>query len=237
MQAHNQMANSTVKSSALFKFYQSSIGQKLVMAVTGLMLIGFVVVHLLGNLQIFLGADAFNAYAAFLKSLPGPLWVARAVLLLAFLLHVITAFRLKKINKSARPVQYRENVNIQLDPASMYMLETGIVVLLFIVMHLAHFTFHALQPDYFSYDEQGRIDVYSIVIKGFQNGPYAVLYIISMIALGFHLRHAFWSMFQSVGLYIPSIGGVLKNASKVLALLVAFGYISIPLSVMLGIVK
>lgn len=226
-----------MKKNPIFRFYCSSLGKKLVMAITGLMLIGFVVMHLLGNLQIFLGAEVFNNYAAFLKSIPGPLWVARIVLLGAFILHVVTAFNLKRQNKAARPVGYRENVNIQLDPASMYMLETGIVVLLFIIMHLAHFTFHLLQPEFHVHDASGRDDVYSMVINGFRTGPYSILYIISMIALSFHLRHAFWSMFQSVGLYAPSFGHCIKLGSKILSIIISFGYISIPLAVLLGILR
>lgn len=222
----------------LMAFYKSSLGKKVVMAVTGVMLIGFVVMHLLGNMQIFLGAEKFNGYAAFLKSIPGPLWAARIVLLSAFILHVVTAFNLKKKNTQARKVGYRNQADIQLDPSSKYMLETGLVVLLFIAMHLAHFTMGLLQPEYYSFhDNQGHHDVYKMVIEGFRNGPYFLLYIVSMLALSFHLRHAFWSMFQSFGAYNPELGVCLKRSAKVLSAVIGVAYCSIPLAVKFGILN
>ncbi len=208
------------------------------MAVTGLILLGFVVMHLLGNLQIFLGPEKFNEYAAFLQSISELLWIARTVLLVSLVLHVITAFLLKKTNRDARKVGYLKNERIQVDPATLYMLETGVVILFFVILHLAHFTFGVLQPESSHLvDSEGRHDVYQMVILGFNQGPYSIIYIISMIALSFHLRHAFWSMFQSVGAYSPNLGIQLKKISKILAIVVAFGYISIPLSVQLGLLN
>jgi succinate dehydrogenase / fumarate reductase, cytochrome b subunit len=208
------------------------------MALTGVLLIGFVIAHLLGNLQVFLGADAFNAYAAFLKSIPGPLWVARIGLLFVFVLHIITAFQLRSQNKSARPVPYKKMGTRIADPASLYMIETGVVILLFVIIHLLHFTFGMLQPEYFSIeDSQGRHDVYRMLVLGFQNGPYAVTYILAMLALGYHLSHAFWSMFQTIGANSPRLNPVLRAASKGLAIAITLGYIAIPASVLVGIIS
>ena len=233
------MVNTSSKSDiAILNFYNSTIGKKVVMAVTGLILLGFVVMHLLGNLQIFLGPEKFNEYAAFLQSISELLWIARTVLLVSLVLHVITAFLLKKTNRDARKVGYLKNERIQVDPATLYMLETGVVILFFVILHLAHFTFGVLQPESSHLvDSEGRHDVYQMVILGFNQGPYSIIYIISMIALSFHLRHAFWSMFQSVGAYSPNLGIQLKKISKILAIVVAFGYISIPLSVQLGLLN
>ncbi len=208
------------------------------MALSGVLIIGFVIAHLLGNLQVFLGAEPFNAYAAFLKSIPGPLWVARIGLLVVFILHIVTAFLLRKQNKSARPLSYKKMGTRVADPASLYMIETGVVILMFVVVHLLHFTFGVLQPEYFDVqDEQGRHDVYRMLVLGFQNGPYAITYIIAMCALGYHLSHAFWSMFQTIGANSPRLDPFLRCAAKGLAVAVTLGYISIPLSVLLGIIS
>ncbi|HMO18913.1 MAG TPA: succinate dehydrogenase cytochrome b subunit [Oligoflexia bacterium] len=222
----------------IVQFYSTSIGKKVVMALTGVMLLGFVVMHLLGNLQVFLGADEFNSYAAFLKSIPGPLWVARLGLIFVFLLHIITAFKLRSINKTARPHGYREMDTRVADPASLYMLQTGIVVLLFVVLHLLHFTFGLLQPEFYTFvDSEGRHDVYKMIVNGFKSGPYSYLYMVAMLAVGYHLSHGFWSMFQTLGVNSPRLTPFLKNAARGLAALVAFGYISIPLAVLTGILN
>lgn len=222
----------------MLAFYSTSIGKKVVMAVTGVLLIGFVIAHLLGNFQVFLGPEPFNAYAAFLKSIPGPLWVARIGLLVVFLLHIITAFQLRAKNKSARPVAYKNMKTRIADPASLYMIESGVVILLFVIIHLLHFTLGVLQPEFYDFvDEQGRHDVYRMLVLGFQNGPYSIFYIIAMIALGYHLSHAFWSMFQTIGANSPRLNQPLRMTAKGLAVFITLGYISIPLAVIIGIIS
>ncbi len=229
---------SSLKSNPILRFYSSSIGKKVIMAVTGLMLIGFIVMHLLGNLQIFLGSDAFNDYAAFLKSIPGPLWAARIILLATVVLHFGTAFTLRAQNKAARGGSYKDMKTVQADFASLYMLETGIVILLFVLIHLAHFTLGKLQPEFSNYiNYKGDHDVYKMVIAGFSNGPFAYIYIVAMLAVGTHLKHAFWSMFQTIGVHSPSLTPVLKKIATGLAVLVTLGYLSIPLSVITGILN
>ncbi len=229
---------SSSKSNPILKFYGSSIGKKVIMALTGLMLIGFVVMHLLGNLQIFLGSEAFNDYAAFLKSIPGPLWVARIILLSAFFLHFGTAFILRGQNIKARGKTYKNMKTVKADPASLYMLESGIIVLIFILIHLLHFTLGKLQPNYsYFIDAKGNHDVYRMVVAGFSNGPFSYLYIFAMLALGLHLKHAFWSMLQTIGINSPNLTPTLKKVATALASLVVLGYISIPLSVIFGILN
>lgn len=225
-------------SNPLLRFYGSSIGKKVIMAITGLMIIGFIVMHLLGNLQIFLGSDKFNDYAAFLKSIPGPLWVARIILIATFILHFGTAFVLRGKNKIARGGSYKDLKTVQADFASLYMVETGIVILLFVGLHLLHFTLGRVQPEFSNYyDYKGNHDVYKMVIAGFSNGPFSYIYIVAMLAIGVHLKHAFWSMFQTIGVYSPTLTPLLKKVSIVFAGLITLGYVSIPLSVILGILN
>lgn len=207
------------------------------MAVTGLLLIGFVIAHLVGNLQVFLGAETFNAYAAFLKSIPGPLWLARIGLIVAFVLHVYNAFTLRKIINAARPVNYRTQATVQASAASRYMMHTGIIVLLFVIVHLAHFTLGYLQPELYSKtDALGQHDVYYMLVMGFSNPLFAGFYIFCIALVGVHLSHGISSMFQTLGLCRPNIKNKLELAAKVIAAGIALGYISIPLAVIANVV-
>jgi succinate dehydrogenase / fumarate reductase cytochrome b subunit len=150
----------------------------------------------------------------------------------------VTAFKLRAQNKSARPVAYRDMKTRKADPASLYMMETGIVILLFVIIHLLHFTLGALQPEFYTAtDSEGRHDVYLMLIEGFKNGPYAIIYIVAMLALGYHLSHAIWSMLQTLGLTSQKNTPILRTASKGIAFALAAGYIAIPLSVILGILS
>ena len=205
------------------------------MAITGVGLVGFVITHLLGNLQIFIGPDKFNTYAAFLQSLGSALWIARLGLIAMVVIHVATAIALAKENRAAKPVGYRVNTKYQASTASLYMFHSGCVILAFVVIHLLHFTLGKMQPEFAHLvDAQGRHDVYSMVIYGFQNPVYAVGYIIAMLCLGLHLSHAMSSMFQTIGISGPKITPCIKRAAQGLAILIVTGYISIPLCVMSG---
>lgn len=216
----------------------SSVGRKAVMGVTGLLLVGFVITHLLGNLQIFVSQDKFNAYAQFLKEDIGNIiWIARGVLLVLFLAHVKIGIDLTRENLAARPVPYRSKEYIEASFASRYMLHTGLVILIFVVVHLLHFTFGVLQPEnFFLIDSRGRHDVYSMVIHGFLDIRYSVLYIFCMLLLGLHLSHGIASLFRSLGFYHECYTKKINQFGCVLGWLLALGYISIPLSVILGIV-
>jgi len=206
------------------------------MAVTGLGLIGFVVIHMLGNLQIFIGQQAFNDYAALLKSMPAFLWPARIGLLAIVFVHVASAISLSRQNMSARPKSYRTQSTVQASGASRYMLHSGIIILVFIAIHLAHFTMGCLQPEFYALkDELGRHDVYSMVINGFLTVPYSIFYIIAMICLGLHLSHAVSSMFQTLGIYGPKLSPCIDKAAKAFALIIVIGYSAVPASVLLGI--
>ena len=218
--------------------FSSSIGRKILMAVTGLLMVGFILAHLLGNLQIFLGQDQFNDYAKFLHSIPEILWPARLVLLACVLVHIAVAFSLRSTNKTARPTGYQAERTLQASTASLYMLETGLVILFFIIIHLLHFTFGALQPEFSGmHDNAGRLDVYSMVIHGFQNITYSGLYILCMLGVGVHLSHALGSLFATLGIGKPEFRERAMELGKVAAMGIALAYISIPVSVMVGLLR
>ena len=205
------------------------------MAATGVVFLGFIVAHLAGNLQIFLGQDTFNAYAAFLHSIPEVLWPARIVLATALAVHFTVAFSLWRTNKAARPERYQIDRRLQATAASVTMIETGLVLFFFIAVHLLHFTFKLLQPQFAEgIDAKGRVDVYSMVIHGFQNPVYTALYIGCMLMIGVHLSHGFGSMFQTLGFGRPDFKKKADAAGRLFAAAVAFGYISIPLAVWTG---
>lgn len=208
------------------------------MALSGGALVLFIIVHLLGNLQIFLGPEALNKYAAMLHEMSGLVWPARIVLLGIFVAHFAVAFNLRSANKSARKVGYKNDSVIQASAASRYMLESGVVILIFVIIHLLHFTFGLLQPEFSSlHDEAGRHDVYSMVIYGFQNTTFAGIYIFALLCLGFHLSHAISSMIFTLGFYHEYFTPRIKRVSNALGWLIALGYISIPLAVQLGIIN
>ena len=208
------------------------------MAVTGVVMVLFVVTHLLGNLQIFLGQDAFNDYAAFLHSIPELLWPARIGLLAAFIGHFAVAFALRNKNKAARPEGYHVEKRIQASAASIYMFETGLVIFFFVIIHLLHFTFTVLQPQFADkLDAKGRYDVYSMVINGFHNGTYSAFYIFCMVMVGIHMSHAIGSMFATFGFGRPGFRKKADAAGRLVAALIALGYISIPLASWTGLLR
>ena len=216
-------------------FFKSSIGKKMVMAVSGICLFGFIVGHLIGNLGVFLGQDSFNAYAHFLKTTPAILWPTRIGLIILVVLHIVSAFQLRAINQKARKDSYVANSTVQASAASLYMLEGGIILLIFIIVHLLHFTVGVLLPENFSYtDSLGRHDVYKMLILGFQNGFYSVGYIIAMLCLGLHLSHGIQSFFQTLGFFHERYTECIKKLSCFLGWGIALCYIIIPLSVMIG---
>jgi succinate dehydrogenase / fumarate reductase, cytochrome b subunit len=218
----------TERASAAF----STIGRKAVMAVTGLVLYGFVVAHMLGNLQIFQGAEAINAYGAFLHGfLHGQgLYLARAVLLVAAVLHVWAALSLTRSNLGARHVGYREWQARESTYASRTMVWTGPLLLLFLLYHLAHFTTGAAHPEFVPGD------VFRNMVVGFQNPFASAFYILAMLALGLHMYHGFWSMLQTLGLSHPRWTRARRAVSLLLAFGVVAGNVSIPLAVLTGVV-
>jgi len=206
------------------------------MAVTGLGLTLFVIVHMLGNLQIYLGQKALNDYAEKLKSLPLLLWSARLGLLAIFVSHLALAIYLKRRNRVARPQRYVINDPIETTLASRTMLSSGLTILAFVTYHLLHFTLGVTDPGSFELtDGAGRHDVYSMVVLGFRNVYVSGAYIVAMGFLALHLSHAASSVFQTLGLASSSNRGKLHLAGLVLASVILVGNISIPISVMAGV--
>jgi succinate dehydrogenase / fumarate reductase cytochrome b subunit len=196
-------------------------------------LYGFVVGHMLGNLQVFMGPEAINAYAEFLQHfLHGQgLWIARGVLLLSVLVHIWAAASLTLANAAARRVGYREWQAKQSTYASRTMVWSGPLLLLFIVYHLAHLTTGQAHPEFV------RGDVYRNMVVGFQNPFASAFYVLAMLALGLHMYHGFWSMLQTLGLHHARWARVRGVVSGLLAFVVVAGNISMPVAVLLGVLR
>ncbi|HET9086320.1 MAG TPA: succinate dehydrogenase cytochrome b subunit [Acidobacteriaceae bacterium] len=214
-------------------FWQSTNGKKVVMAITGAMMFLFVVGHLLGNLQVFEGPEKINAYGHFLHSIGELLWIVRLTLILAIVLHITATIQLALRNKRARPIGYSRKQAINSSYASRTMYWSGPIVLAFIIFHLLQFTAGYIHPE--SRFIEG--DVYHNLVSGFQVWWVSAWYIFAITLLGFHLRHGLWSMFQSVGFAHTRHTPTLKSAALLIAVVIVLGYISIPISILLGIVK
>ena len=216
-------------------FLRSSLGLKIVMALTGVALFGFVVAHMIGNLQVYMGPEALNAYAVLLRALGhgAALWVARAVLLVSVLLHIWSAWRLTQMNNAARAVGYREKVYREATYASRTMRWSGVIVLLFIVYHLLHFTIgvHAVHPQFV------HGDAYHNFVTGFQNPLVSGFYILAMLALGLHLYHGAWSFMQTLGLSHPKYNHLRHAFASLITLVVVAGNISFPVAVLAGLLR
>lgn len=221
---------------------KTSIGSKVVMAATGLLLFGFVVAHMLGNLQIFFGPETINAYGAKLREMPGLLWTARIGLLVVFVAHIGVGIRLNRENRAARPQRYQYEGTVRATYASRTMLLTGMVVLLFVLYHLAHFTLHLTGlPDQEFVEELGdgttRHHVYNMVVAGFSIWYVSGLYIVAQLFLGMHLSHGVSSLFQTLGLNNKRTEKFMGRLGKVAAIVIVAGNTSIPLAVLAGLIQ
>jgi succinate dehydrogenase / fumarate reductase cytochrome b subunit len=224
----------------LKRLVTSSVGRKTIVAVTGLLLILFILVHMLGNWNMFLGPDAMNSYAAKLQSLGGLLWIARIGLIVIFLLHVFFTIQLNIENKQARPIPYKKKDYVRATLTSRNMAVSGLLILAFVIYHLLHYTLGVVQPETFKAkltDAQGRPDVYMMVIYGFRNPIISLSYIIAMLLLAMHLDHAVQSVFQTLGWTTKNIFPKLIRFSRAFAIFIFIGYTLIPLSILLGIIK
>ena len=214
----------------------TSVGQKCVMAVSGLFLVLYVLVHLAGNLGVFSGRDAFNSYAALLHSVPKLLWVLRLVLIASFVLHVVISIRLSMHNRRARGVQaYARRRWQATSMASRTMLWAGLLLLAFLLFHLAHLMWGWVYPDHARLtDAQGRPDVYAQVVLGFQNVWVVLFYVLAQVVLFMHLSHGFNSAGHTLGL--NSVGSrVLRVSGVVVSVAIFVLYTSIPVAVQLGV--
>jgi succinate dehydrogenase / fumarate reductase cytochrome b subunit len=215
------------------RFWASTNGKKIIMALSGAILFAFVLFHMIGNLQVFEGAGQMNFYALALRRFPELLWGARIFLLLAVILHIWASIGLAARKIEARPVAYASKESVASTYASRTMYWSGPIVLAFIIFHLLHLTAGVVYPE--AKFIEG--DVYHNVVAGFSVWYVSAWYVFSMILLGLHIRHGAWSMFQSLGLNHPRHTPILKKTAAVLAIVIVAGYISIPISVLLGLVK
>ena len=222
----------------LVELYRTSVGKKYLMAVTGIIWMGYVLAHMIGNLKMYQGAEQLDGYAEFLKKLLYPLapekavlWIFRAVLAGALLLHVVIAAQLTQQNRRARATRYQAKRDYQAaNVASRYMRWTGVVILGFLVFHLLDLTFGQANPD-FVYGE-----VYANVVASFNRVPVAVIYVLANLALGMHLYHGAWSIFQTLGWNNPRFNSWRRAFATGFAAIIVIGNVSFPIAVQLDIV-
>ncbi len=223
----------------VLRFWRSAVGKKWVMAVTGIMLLGFVLAHMVGNLKIYLGASHMNAYAEWLRTLGEPalprtvlLWGMRIGLALAFVFHIVSAAQLTRMNHRARPTRYQAPRDyVAANFASRTMRWTGVIVGLFVIFHLLDLTWGGTGEHFV------RGNAYENVIHSFQRVPVAIAYIVANIALAIHIFHGAWSMFQSLGLNNPKWNDARRKFALGFALIIGIANVSFPLMVVTGVVS
>ena len=217
---------------------QSSVGRKIIMAVTGIVLVGFVCVHLLGNSSMFFGADAINAYAQKLHSLGPFVWVFRLVMLVAFALHIAFGIQLTLENKAATPEANVQVKRLKTGFGAETMIVSGLVMLAFVIYHLLHFTVRVTNPEiYVPLGGHGMVDVYFMVVNGFKSVLPVIVYLTGMVFLFLHVSHGFQSLFQTLGLSNDKSLPVTGTVSKLVGFVLLLGYIAIPLSIVFGCIK
>lgn len=216
-------------------FYRTMIGKKIIMALSGIVLFGFVLGHMIGNLQVFLGPEAFNQYAVKLHETPLLLWGTRLVLAVSFVVHMVMALQLVKLSRSARPVDYRKKNRQKATFASLTMTFSGITLFFFLLYHLAHFTFPGVAMG--AYEHQHYSSVYTNFVNGFSVPWVVALYVAAQITLGMHLYHGSYSLLQTMGINNPMRNDTLKQVAQFFALTVTVGNIILPLSVFLGLLS
>ena len=214
-------------------FYASMVGKKVVIGVTGLIGIGFVILHSLGNLLVFRGPEAINSYSHFLKSTGELLWTLRIVLIVAVILHVIAAVQLTVQSRAARPIGYTRRESQVATISSRTMRWGGALLLVFIVVHILHFTTGTIRPA----GVFAREDVYANVVTSFRIWWVTLFYVLAMVALGLHLFHGAWSSVRSIGVSPPSPQPLRRGISLVIAVLVWAAFTAVPIAVFSGIVR
>jgi succinate dehydrogenase / fumarate reductase, cytochrome b subunit len=221
-------------------FYRSTIGKKIIMGVTGLIGIGFVILHMAGNLQVFVGQNKINSYGA---ALHGPLneltWLLRIILIVSVILHVLMAVQLTQRSAAARPIGYQQR-NPQVSTlASRTMKWGGVLLLVFIVVHILHFTTETIDPAGWRgmTDNQGHRDVYGDIVGSFRVWWVSLFYIVSMIALGLHLYHGAWSSVRTLGYARASHNPLHRRIALIVAVVVWLGFTLVPVGVIAGIIR
>lgn len=224
----------------MLRFYRSTVGKKVIMAVTGLVWVGFVILHVAGNLQAFAGREKINAYSALLHG-PGAelLLVMRVVLFVSLVLHMLMAWQLTRAASRARPVGYETRDPQVSTWASRTMRWGGVLILAFLVFHLLHLTTRDVDPAGWAakYDARGRYDLYGNMVASFRIWWVSAIYIGSMIALGFHLWHGVWSSPRSLGMAQPSPNPLRRRVAPALAAVLWLGFVIVPIAILLGVIR
>ncbi len=222
----------------LIQFWRSAICKKWLMAISGIVLMGYVLAHMLGNLKVFLGKGEINAYADWLRTLGEPaaprtvvLWILRTVIITAFFVHILAAVQLTRMNQKARPTKYQSPRDYAAaNWASRTMRWTGVIVGLFVIFHLLDLTWGPANPHFV------RGDPYDNIFESFNRVPVAIVYIIANLALGIHLLHGVWSLFQSMGWNNPRFNVWRRYLAVGFAGLIVVGNVSMPLLITTGAV-
>jgi succinate dehydrogenase / fumarate reductase cytochrome b subunit len=215
----------------LARFFGSSLGKKVVMALTGVILFGFVIAHMVGNLQVYLGPTKLDEYGAALRKLPALLWAARLVLLAAVFAHIWSAVSLTRLSRAARPRGYRQVEHDSSTYASRTMRWGGVILALFVVYHLLHFTTGTVHPQFV----EGAVN--HNFVTAFRVPAISAFYIVAMLALGLHLYHGVWSMLQTLGLSHPRYDHLRHALATFVAAAVVIGNISFPVAVLAGVIR
>lgn len=222
----------------LFALFRTLVGQKVIMAATGLLLVVFVIGHLIGNLKVFQGPEHFNAYAEGLRTVGAPffgrgqaLWLLRLVLLAALLLHLWAALRVTLVSRAARPTAYRALTPVYTTWGARTMRVGGVLLLLYVVYHLLDLTFGTANPAFVAGDAYGNL------IASFQRVPVSLAYVAAMVVLGLHLYHGLWSSLQTLGLHTSPTDRLRRSFAAAFAALIVAGYVAIPLAVLAGVVR
>jgi succinate dehydrogenase / fumarate reductase cytochrome b subunit len=220
------------------RFYRSSIGKKWVMAVSGIILLGYVLLHMIGNLKVYLGRDEMNHYAEWLRTLLVPftprtvtLWILRTILIAAFFGHIVSAYQLTRMNQRARPVKYQSPRDyVAANFASRTMRWTGVIIGLFVIFHLLDLTWGTANSHFV------RGDVYDNLRHSFQRPLVAAVYIVANLALAIHIYHGAWSLFQSLGWNNPRFNAWRRYFATGFAIVIGVGNISFPVMVLAGVI-
>ena len=226
----------------MLSLYKSSVGKKVVVAVTGMVLYGFLILHMVGNLKAFAGVDPVSGiakldlYAQFLREVAHEvvgghtvLWITRIVLLLALVLHVITIIQLRALNRRARPVSYNNQEFSAATPSARTMFWGGLLIFVFIVVHLGQFTIGNL---HFHGFVEGQ--VYRNIYAIFRQWPLVAMYVVALLVVGSHLYHGVWSLFQTLGLDQPERNSFLRGFAAISAVVIVIGFLSVPVAMLAG---
>ena len=222
----------------VISLYRTSVGKKFYMALTGAILIGFLVAHMVGNLKVFMGAEAFDHYAEFLREVGYPilphmagLWIFRIILLLAVGLHMLSAWQVYQQSRTARGGKYTKEESLHFSYASRTMRWGGVIIAAFVIYHLLHFTVGSVHPDFI------HGSAYRNVVIGFQNPLVTGFYVVALVMVTFHVYHGLWSAFQTVGANHPKYNPYRRPLALVLALALFLGFMTVPAGVMAGVVS